>query len=715
MRDVAVKVRGDDSKERKWMKVRIAIVASVLVLGFLTVLGRVYYLQTVEAEALSKRSATQLNRQVTMQARRGNVIDRNGTELAVSVEIPSIFAHPRDIENPEREARRLAPHLNISYEKLLERLTSKSGFVWLERQARPASAQAIRDMRIRGIGITNEYKRYYPLGSRAGQLLGFVGIDGNGLEGIERMLDKEMAGDTYQMNISRDAQGRAMLTNETPNFKEFEGHSVRLTIDEKIQAVAEAAIAEQVEEFSAKGGYAVVMDVHTGDVLAMANTPAFDPNRVGDFKSGDWRMRHVTDTFEPGSVFKPFVLAAALQEKALTLDTPFDIEGGRMKIGRYTIRDTKRADELTAAEIMQVSSNIGMYKIAQLIGRDRFYEYIRAFGFGSRTGIGLRGEQPGMLWPPDRWAEISFANIAFGQGLTATPLQLAAALGAIANGGMLLKPRIIDAVIDRDGNVVQQDEPTLVRRVLTPDVARDVAKAMSLVTIKGGTGTRGAIEGFTVAAKTGTAQKVNPETRRYDAHMWMSGFVGFVPAERPEIAVVVIIDEPYKMHYGGVVAGPAFAKIAGETLALRGIMPLPEEEQFDLGLERPEAKVAAPILKPAAPAGTVMMAAMRVFDEDFSGLEDLEGADGELGEGTEGERLPNQVRVPDFQQMTLRQAIRRSEDLGISPHVEGWGRVVSQSPAPGTIVSEGFTLNLVLSPATGQGLIADEPSQGTLQ
>lgn len=706
MRDVAMKVRDDDPKKHKWMKVRIVLVASVLVLGYLTVVGRVYYLQTVEAEALSKRSATQLNRQVSMQARRGNVIDRNGTELAVSVKIPSVFAHPRDIENPEREARRLAPHLNVSYEKLVERLSSKSGFVWLERQARPSSADAIRELKIRGIGITDEYKRYYPLGTRAGQLLGFTGIDGNGLEGIERMLDKEMAGSEYEMTVSRDAQGRAMLTNETPNFKSFEGNSIRLTIDEKIQAVAESALAAQVSEFSAKGGYAVVLDVHTGDILAIANTPSFDPNRVGEHKSDDWRMRLVTDTFEPGSVFKPFVLAAALQEKAITLDTPFDVEGGRMKIGRYTIRDTKRADILTAAEIIQVSSNVGSYKMAQTIGRDRFYEYIRAFGFGSRTGVGLRGEQPGMLWPPDRWAEISFANIAFGQGLTATPMQLAVAMGAIANGGMLLKPRIIDAVIDRDGKVVRQTEPTLVRQILSPDVARDVARAMSLVTVKGGTGTRGAIEGFTVAAKTGTAQKVNPETRRYDAHMWMAGYVGFVPAERPEIVIVVIVDEPQKMHYGGVVAGPAFATIARETLALRGIMPLGDNEQFnyDVNAERPEAP--EPLLAPTAPAGMVMLPAMRVLDDGIAELDDdeLDGAEG-----------ANQRRVPDFQKMTLRQAMRRSEDLGVSPLIEGWGRVVSQNPPAGTVVTEDLALSLILSPVAADSLIADEPSLGTLQ
>ncbi|MBA2661062.1 MAG: transpeptidase family protein [Bradymonadaceae bacterium] len=692
--------QGDDEKARKWMKVRMGLIASVFVLGFVGVVGRVYYLQTVEAEALSKRSATQLNRDVTRQARRGNVVDRNGTELAVSVEVPSVFARPRSIENPEREARRLLPHLNTTYEALVEKLSSQSNFVWLERQARPPSAEAITNLGIPGIGITNEFKRYYPLRERAGQILGFVGIDGDGLEGIERMLNKEMAGATYQMNVSRDAQGRPMITNETPRFRDFEGYSVQLTIDEKIQAVAEAAIARQVEQFSARGGYAVVLDVHTGDILAMANTPYFDPNRVGDFISDDWRLRNVTDTFEPGSIFKPFVLAAALQEKTITLNSTFDCEGGRMRVGGYTIRDVKRHNTLTAAQIQQVSSNIGSYKIAQTIGRERYYEYIRSFGFGGRTGVGLRGEQPGMLWPPDRWAEISFANVAFGQGLTTTPIQLAAATAAIANGGMLLKPRIIDAVLDRDGKIVRHNPPTLVRRVISPEVARDVAWAMSLVTVEGGTGQRAAIEGFTVAGKTGTAQKVNPETRRYDPNLWMAGFVGFAPAEKPEIVVVVIIDEPKKMHYGGVVAGPAFATIARETLALRGVFPMPEEQRFQVG-KRPVAQKSA--LEPAAPAAVFMLPAMRVLDSESDGL---------LEDGEEEQGGP---KVPDFRQMTLRQAMRRAQDLGTSPSIEGWGRVVSQEPKAGDPLPVPLVLTLVLSPASGQGLISDEPSTGTLQ
>lgn len=693
---------GDDDRGRMWLKVRMGLVVAFFSLGFIAVVGRVYYLQTVEAEMLMSRQASQLNQKVTRQARRGNIVDRNGVELAVSVEVPSIFARPQLIENPEREARRLSPHLGMDFDRLVSRLGSESPFVWLERQTRPVSAEAISALDIPGIGITSEYKRFYPMSERAGQILGFVGIDGDGLEGIERMLEKELAGGTYDLSITRDARGRPMLTADTPRFRDFEGYSVKLTIDERIQRVAEQALADQVEAFDAGGGYAVVIDVHTGEVLAMANTPAFDPNRINDFQSGDWRMRSITDTFEPGSIFKPFTIAAALEEGTIRLDTPFDCENGRMVIGRHTIRDVKRAGILNVGEIMQVSSNIGSYKIAQTIGRDTFYEYLRGFGFGSRTGLGMRGEQPGLLWPPDRWAEIAFANVSFGQGLTTTPLQLAISTAAIANGGLLLQPRIIDSVFDREGRVVRKTDPILVRRVISPEVARDVSWAMSLVTIRGGTGMRAQVDDFTVAGKTGTAQKVNSETRRYDPNLWMAGFVGFVPAERPEFAISIIIDEPKKAHYGGVVAAPVFRTIATEALAIRGIMPLPEEERFDL--TRP-ASYRPPLEVVQAGRPVVMLPTMRILDDGL-GLDDDEALEGDEDLGP---------RVPDFRELTLRQAMRRAESLGTSPGIEGWGRVIAQSPPPGTLVTDDLVLSLVLSPATGQSLIADEPSLGTLQ
>lgn len=684
-----------DEKAKFWLKVRIGLVAGLLVLSYLAVGGRVYYLQTVEAAALEERTAVQRDRQITRKARRGDILDRNGVELAVSVEVPSIAVRPNLIENPEREARRLMPHLDRSFEELRDLLSSDRRFIWLERQAKPATAEAIRALDIKGVEISTEYKRYYPMRELAGQLLGFVGIDGDGLEGLERQFQEQLAGGTYQLSISRDARGRAMLTSEAPQFEKFEGNSLVLTIDEKIQRTAEEALAAQIEEFDATSGYAVVMDVRTGDVLAMATAPAFDPNRLKSATSADWRLRPVTDTFEPGSVFKPFLLAAALEERTTTLERVYNVERGAMRIGRYTIHDVSPNEEMTTAQIMQKSSNIGSYKIAQELGRERYYEYIRRFGFGSATGVGLRGEQGGLVWPPDRWAEITFANVAFGQGLTTTTLQMTSALAAIANGGRLMQPRIISEIRDRDGRIVHAEEPTMIRRVLSEEAARQTAWAMSLVTIAGGTGRQGALEHFTVAAKTGTAQKVNPETRRYDPDLWVSGYIGFAPAERPEVAIAVFIDEPKKARYGGVVAGPAFKQIAQEALAQRGTLPLPEEEVFKLTDDQ-APRAMRPALAPPAPPEIVVLPTMRVFRTDNI------DEDGEQ-------------RIPDFRSMTLRQAVDRARNLDLIPQVSGWGRVIGQDPEPGTPLALTKELTLMLSPEADSLPAADQLSLGSVE
>ena len=415
---------------------RMIVVLCLFGLGMCAVVGRVYHLQVIEQQELLDRQSP-VDRSITYTPRRGSVLDRNGVELAVSVKAPSIQARPRLIEDREAAARALAPILSMPYDKVHERLNPKRGFAWLRRQVHPSMAEAVRDLEMRGVEVTEEYKRYYPQQKLAGQIVGFVGIDGNGLEGVESALDRTLAGDATKILAKRDARGKVMLTGETPRFERFEGHSIELTIDEQIQRVAERALAEQVEAYEAKGGYAVAIDVQTGEVLAMANTPSFDPNRFGEFTSSDWRLRSITDTFEPGSVVKPLVLAAAIEEKTVSLTTPFDCEGGRIKIGRYTIRDSHAHDTLSAAEVVQVSSNICAYKIAQTIGRDKLHQYLRDFGFGSRPGLQLRGEQPGLVWPAERWAEVSFANVAFGQGFTATPIQVVNATAAIANGGML--------------------------------------------------------------------------------------------------------------------------------------------------------------------------------------------------------------------------------------------------------------------------------------
>lgn len=674
-----------DEQARLWLKVRIGLVAAFFAIGFVAVVGRVYYLQTVEAEALTERIAAQREGEVTRQARRGDIRDRNEAELAVSVKVPSIYARPRMLGEPHEEAQRLEDVLELDRREIEEKLDTNSPFVWMERQAHPRIAEAVEELDLPGLGVMEEYDRYYPMGPLAGQLLGFVGIDGEGLEGIERQFDDQLSGDPYRMRVTRDAIGQEMMLSDIPQFGTFEGHSVHLTIDEKIQRTAHRALNKQVEKHDAKRGHALVMDVNTGEMLAMAQAPEFDPNRFQEFTSDQWRLRSVTDVFEPGSVFKPFLLAAALQEGATTLDRVYDLEGGRMRIGGYTIGDVMRREELTAAEIIQKSSNIGTYKIAQELGRETYYDYIRAFGFGSLTGIGLRGEQSGVVWPPDNWAEITFANVSFGQGLSATPLQLITGMATVANGGRLMEPMVVDEIRNRAGEVVWNQDPMMVRQVISEEVAEQTAWAMSLATLEAGTGTAGDIDHFTVAAKTGTAQQVDPETGTYGEDTWVSGYVGFVPAEAPEIAVAVFIDEPQGVRYGGRVAGPAFAEIAETALVQREVLPLPIEQRFDRGDGPPEL-VQSNVARPA-PEGTIVLPPRRVMD----------------GGGDAAE----QGTVPNFYRLTLRQALDRARQVGIVPRVTGSGVVTDQHPAPGTPIEETARVQLTLSPP-GQLEVTDE-------
>ena len=673
-------------KRLMWVKVRMAIVMAVVLAMFAAVVGRVYYLQTVELEHLTEKAHDQLNRSITLKAKRGSIVDRRGVELAVSVEAPSIAIRPRVVKDHDATATALAQILGLDYEEVREKFNKKARFVWVTRQTNPSHGEQIAALDIKGVEVHTESKRFYPLKETAGQLLGFTNIDGVGLEGLERAFESEIAGGEYRIDGVRDARGRTLLTDDTPDFRRFEGDTVVLTIDERIQRVAEQALARQVAEFEAKAGYVVAMDPKTGEVLALANTPSFDPNHFKAATPDDWRLRVVTDTFEPGSVFKPFVLAGALQEGTTTVDTMYDCENGGIQIGKYRIRDSHPMGMSSAATIIKESSNVGAYKIAQTMGRERLYQYLRAFGFGRPTGIGLRGEQPGVVWPPDRWAEVSFANIAFGQGVTSTPVQLVAAMAVIANGGMLLKPYTVKQIINRDGEVVRENTPTLVRRVLSEDAAEQTAWAMSLVTRKGGTGTKAAMEHYTVAGKTGTAQKVNPETRRYD-NLWVGSFIGFVPAEDPEIVIAVMIDEPKGRGFGGVVAAPAFHEIAAEALKVRGVVPLPEEERFQF--PESEESVFKKKPKPDAPI-------------------ELELAETRVGP----ERIVVPGGVPDFRGLTLRQAIGEARKHGVLPRVEGWGRVVSQSPPPGEPILGGEELALVLSPSSWHSLMAEEPSLG---
>jgi cell division protein FtsI (penicillin-binding protein 3) len=661
----------------------MGVVGGALAIGLISVLGWVYYLQTVRGDALEKKVEHRNHDELEMNVTRGSILDRDGTEMAVTVEVPSLYVRPDDVERPRRAARQLSPHLDMAFSEIVEALTSDRSFVWLERQTKPASAQAIEDLEIEGVKTTEEHDRYYPLGSTAGQVIGFTGIDDRGLEGVERMMDEALRGDTYELSGMRDVDGQTLLTRQLPDFEQMAGNDVVLTLDDRIQRVAQRAVRKQVRKYDAKAGYGVVLDVETGDVLAMTNTPDFDPNRFRSYRSEDWRLRPMTDAFEPGSIFKPFVLAAALEEETINLRTAFDCEEGRLQIGRHVIHDSHPHDILTSAEIIQKSSNIGIYKIAQTIGPKTTYRYIRDFGFGRETGIDFNGERAGSIASPDRWADVRFANISFGQGLSATPVQIARALHVLARDGLLMEPHLIDEVRDPKGRTLHETKPTLVRRVISKSTANQTTRAMSLVPLEEGTGGRAALDHFTVAGKTGTAQKIDPETGGYAENKWLGSFVGFVPAEKPEFVIVVMIDEPKGEHYGGIVAAPAFREIAKKSLAIRGVVPLSSEDRFEFAVDSRDDESAD-------------------SDDVSVPSKDFVSASERVDVGPD--------RVPDVRGMTLRRAVTTASEHGLSPRIEGWGRVVSQTPAPGTPLSEVDRLRLVLDPVRTS---SDSPTPST--
>ncbi len=594
---------------------------------------------------------------VRLTAPRGDILDRDGRALATTVVTPSIVIDPASIDDDERAtvAADLAEILGRDIESVLAQLEQPTRYARLGRDVHPTVADAIRRYPHRAVWVERTRKRFYPEENLAAQILGFVDADGNGRSGLESSLNDELAGGTVILQRRRDRRGRGVDASEfDPDTSA--GHIVSTTIDRDIQRAAERALAHVVERSAPKSATAVVIDVQTGDILALANAPVFNPNAVS--RNPQSRRNHaVQDWFEPGSVMKPFTIAAAVEAGAVTEDSMVNCEAGYWRTGGSRIRDDHPKGIITVTQVMKYSSNIGSAKLALELGPEAFIDSLRAFGFGQRTGVPLPGELAGQIRHPDRIRTIELANTAFGQGMTATAMQLAMGIAAIANDGVLMKPRLITAVTDNDGLPEWTQEPTEVRQAVSPDTAAQVSRMMQAVMEEGGTGRAGRIAGYRVAAKTGTAQKAHQggygEAR-------VSSFVGFLPAEAPEVAIVVMVDEPSKgSRYGGTVAGPAFSELGAATMRALGIAP---------DLELLDDSVEEPI--------------------DVAAVADLDGISMEwAGEGW---------RVPDLSGYALRDVLVGVQGAGLSLELDGSGHVVSQVPAAGTIIEPGQSVSVVL-------------------
>jgi cell division protein FtsI (penicillin-binding protein 3) len=561
-----------DRKE-KWARIRIRLIGGVFAFFFAITSARAFFLQVIQQEQLQKLAEKQHQKVVPLTPVRGAIYDRNNAPLAVSIEMDSCYAEPRNIDNIGEATAKLAPLLGMSREALGKKLNGSKNFVWLQRRMSPDQAQKIKDLDLDGICFVKETKRFYPNADLAGHVIGFTGLDPDGLEGVELKYNSTILGSTGYLVTERDALGRDIAQMGTVVTKASKGHNVTLTLDKNIQYITEKELAMAVTASGARGGMALVMEPQSGRVLAMANYPNFNPNAYSRYPQPVLRNKTIVDSFEPGSTFKVFLIAAALEEKIVTPNDGFNCENGSYAIGGRTIHDTHKYGRLSVGEILKYSSNIGAAKIGSRLGQERLYRHLKEFGFGGRSGIDLPGEAGGYLRDESQWFGVDIATISFGQGVSATAVQLAAAVSAVANGGQLMKPYVVEKISDENGTEMQRFSPQARRRVISPETAGTVARMMEGVTAAGGTGMNAAVEGFRVAGKTGTAQKVDPITKGYSVDKRTASFIGFVPIDNPRLTILVVIDEPKTSPYGGVVAAPAFGAIAQQALCYLRVPP----------------------------------------------------------------------------------------------------------------------------------------------
>jgi cell division protein FtsI (penicillin-binding protein 3) len=555
-------------------KIRLAFSFLTLLFLLLGLIGRLWYLQILKTEEFQVRATRQHEKTIKLEAKRGKIYDRQGRELALSMEVDSIFAAPKEIKKKKDTAKKISSILQLEFREVNKKLHKRKSFVWLKRKVDPQEADSLKKLNLAGIYFLKESKRFYPKREIASHILGFVGIDNQGLEGIEKLYDRQIKGSPGRGVIEKDALGRQIFSR---NKKEdlsspSDGSSLVLTIDEVIQYYAERELERAFQDYKAKSGTVIIMIPQTGEILALANRPTYDPNKFQEFRPAFWRNRAITDSFEPGSTFKIVTAAGALEEGLVKKNDLFYCEKGAWRIGSQVIHDVHEHAWLSFSRVIEESSNIGTVKVGFKVGPKRLYKYIRAFGFGARTGIGLPGEVRGLIRSPKRWTEASLRAIPYGQEVAVTPLQLISAFSLLANRGMLMKPQIIKCIKNSEGEVIRDFKPAPVRRVISISTAEKLTSILTK-TVERGTGREAGIPGYKIAGKTGTAQKVDPRERRYSRDKFVSSFVGYFPAEAPRIAILVLIDEPQKIHYGSLVAAPVFKRIAQEVLRYLEIAP----------------------------------------------------------------------------------------------------------------------------------------------
>ncbi len=643
-------------KSINWFKVRIIFLSCILSICFVLIVGRMFQLQVLEKEHLYKLAAQQQHVQIPLVPKRGTICDSKGNELAVSIEVDSVYADGRKVVDVGKTVRDLASILQIDREELRQRLKNHRPFEWIQRKISSKEVGQIKTLRLPGIFFLKENRRFYPNSQLGAHLVGFVGLDSKGLEGIEYQYDSLLNGENHVWTAARDAFGREIAMGEVPFEKGDHYRNIVLTIDKSVQHIIETELGRGVEKWGAKGGMSIAMDPLTGKILGMASYPTFNPNQFIQYRSKTWRNRAVSDVFEPGSLFKVFLAAAALEEKIVRSSDSFYCENGSYNVYDRTIHDHSKHGWLTFQQIIKFSSNIGASKVGEKMGRERFYRYISSFGFGEKTKIGLPGEGKGIVHHPRYWPPVALDTISFGQGISVTGIQLATALSAIANGGFLMKPHVVEKIIDEKGEVVQSFQPEVARKVISEETAKRVMALLKATTEKGGTGEGAVPAGYEVAGKTGTAQKVDSLLGGYSEDRYTSGFMGFAPAEEPKLVLLVVIDEPQGNNYGGVVAAPIFKSIMEKVLPYLHVVP----------------------------KGTMIVK----NELDPARVKEVSETQSIIDEVRVGKGLKTVV-MPDLTGLSMRNALSRMEGRGAIIKVSGNGKVVEQVPRPGTVIEKG--------------------------
>lgn len=537
----------------------------VFIIFLLFCIARLLFIQFFRSSYLSSIAKKQHSLFMELEPRRGTIYDINLKPQAVNIPVDSVYATPKDIKSQDKTnaIAKLSSILGLDSSYLKDRLYRNKSFVWIARKITPEQSEAIKKLKLKGIHFIKETKRCYPNSYMASQIIGFAGLDNVGLEGLELYCDKYLKGEPGFALFFRDARQKKLDIWEDM-IAPRDGYDLVLTIDEVVQYIAERELDKAYKTYHAKGATIIVMDPHTGAVLALANRPTFDLNGYTKANKDQMRNRAVCDLFEPGSVFKIVTAAAALEEKKVTEQDKFFCENGEYKIAGHILHDHTPHGTITFKEVIEVSSNIGTVKIAQMLGADTLYRYIRLFGFGSKLGVDMPGEISGIVREPRLWSKLSIGAVPIGQEVAATDIQLVAAMSVIANGGQLMKPYILSEIKDKQGEVIKKFSPVLIRKAISLDTAARLRKILTGV-VEEGTGKMAKIEGFTAAGKTGTAQKLE-DNGTYSHSKFVASFVGFAPAEDPKIAIVVTLDEPHPVYYGGVVAAPVFKNVAADTL-----------------------------------------------------------------------------------------------------------------------------------------------------